>query len=202
MWIRPRSSAASAGWSSTAPWRAVCRQPQPPQPVHQHIGERGEVQPQLIGPHRRRAGPVGEQVQLLLLDPVFHLPAGAVDFSYRRLCTGLADRTGGHHEARVALVRQILRLAHHPPFDGPGLARLIAEVPERRAGRPVRSCSIACSPPSPRPGPDSAASFLASPSTIIHLVAFAPGHRFSRQNPRVAPDHDPHLRPARTDLRR
>ena len=41
-------------------------EPQPKQPVHRHVGERSEVQPQLVGPQRGAAGAVGEQLQLLL----------------------------------------------------------------------------------------------------------------------------------------
>ena len=44
--------------------------PQPAQPVHQHAGEGGEVQAQLIGPQRGAAGAIGEQTQLLLFVPV------------------------------------------------------------------------------------------------------------------------------------
>ena len=43
--------------------------PQPAQPVHQHAGEGGEVQAQLIGPQRGAAGAIGEQTQLLLFVP-------------------------------------------------------------------------------------------------------------------------------------
>ena len=32
--------------------------------------------PQWIGPHRRGDGAIGEQIQLLFLDPVLHLAAG------------------------------------------------------------------------------------------------------------------------------
>lgn len=38
--------------------------------MHQYIGEREEVQPQLVCTHRVRAGTVGKQVELLLLDTV------------------------------------------------------------------------------------------------------------------------------------
>jgi hypothetical protein len=41
------------------------RQAQPPQGLDQRIGQRGEVQPQLIGPQSLRAHPVREQAQLL-----------------------------------------------------------------------------------------------------------------------------------------
>ncbi len=46
--------------------------------LHQRTGERGAVQPQLAGPHRMAAGAVRKQIQLLLLDAVLALAAGAV----------------------------------------------------------------------------------------------------------------------------
>ena len=49
------------------------------QRLEQHVGHRGEPQPQLVGAHGRGRGAIGEQVELLLLDPVLHLAAGAVD---------------------------------------------------------------------------------------------------------------------------
>ena len=57
----------------------VCRQADPAQRLEQHVGERGEPQAQLVGAHGRGRGAIGEQVELLLLDPVLHLAAGAVD---------------------------------------------------------------------------------------------------------------------------
>lgn len=49
-----------------------------PQRDQQQIRHRRKVQPQLIGPHRFTAGAVGEQEQLLFLDAVLHVTAGAV----------------------------------------------------------------------------------------------------------------------------
>ena len=43
---------------------SLCRQADPPQRRHQHVGERREPQAELIGAHRRRRGAVGEQVEL------------------------------------------------------------------------------------------------------------------------------------------
>src|SRR5512135_100869 len=51
---------------------------QPTQRIQQRIRDRGEEQPDLVGPHRAGTGAVGEQVQLLLLDPVLRLAAAAV----------------------------------------------------------------------------------------------------------------------------
>jgi hypothetical protein len=45
----------------------------------QNIGERRESQPELVGAQGRRRRAIGEQVELLLLDPVLDVAAGAVD---------------------------------------------------------------------------------------------------------------------------
>src|ERR1700722_4440421 len=37
-----------------------------------------EPEPQLVGSHPMGTGPIGKQIHLLLFDPVFHIPAGAV----------------------------------------------------------------------------------------------------------------------------
>jgi len=55
--------------------------PNTSQLVENHVGKRGKPQTELIGLHGRRAGPVGEQVQLLLLDAVFHFPRAQYSFS-------------------------------------------------------------------------------------------------------------------------
>src|SRR3974390_1506161 len=45
-------------------------QADPPQSTKEHIGHRGEPQPQLIGPHGPSRRAVGVKVELALLDPV------------------------------------------------------------------------------------------------------------------------------------
>jgi len=50
-----------------------------PQRVEQQIRDRGAVEAQLIGAHRRRARPVGKEHELLFLDSVLHLAARAVE---------------------------------------------------------------------------------------------------------------------------
>ena len=52
--------------------------------MHQHIGEGDEVQTELVGTHRVVTGAVGKQVELLFLDPVFHVASGAVEFLVQR----------------------------------------------------------------------------------------------------------------------
>ena len=47
--------------------------------LHQHVGKRGEPEPELVGPHGGGTGAVGIKVELALLDAVFHLAALTVD---------------------------------------------------------------------------------------------------------------------------
>lgn len=61
-------------------------QSDPSQGAEQDIGHGGEPEAQLVGAHGSRRGPVGEQVELAFLDPVFHVAARAVD--------RLVERTG------------------------------------------------------------------------------------------------------------
>src|ERR1700740_1479998 len=49
------------------------------QRANQHIGHRSEPQPQLVGTHRARRSAVGEEVELALLNAVFHVAAGAIE---------------------------------------------------------------------------------------------------------------------------
>ena len=51
-------------------------QPQPAQPFHQRLGQRGKIEPQLVALHFVGRKPVGEQDHLLL-DAVLHLAEGA-----------------------------------------------------------------------------------------------------------------------------
>ena len=50
-----------------------------PQCAHEYVGHRSEPQAQLVGPHGRRRGAVGVEVELTFLDAVLHVAAGAVD---------------------------------------------------------------------------------------------------------------------------
>ena len=50
------------------------------QGAQQHVGHRIEPETELIGPHGCGRGAVGMEIELALLDPVFHVFAGAVYF--------------------------------------------------------------------------------------------------------------------------
>src|SRR5262245_57225232 len=59
-------------------WRMI--QPNSAHRTHQHVGHRSKPQPQLICPHAGRRGAIRIEVELALLDAIFHVTARAVDF--------------------------------------------------------------------------------------------------------------------------
>ena len=105
-------------------------QAQAPQAVHENIGKGRKIQPQLVGAQRRRAGAVGEQVELALLDTIFHVAAGAIRLLVEPLRPRHLAAQAGHHEARVGPLRQMLRLGHHPACAAPGGPGPVAKLPE------------------------------------------------------------------------
>ena len=90
----------------------------------EQIGDRREpepelVCPELVCPERVARGSVREEIQLLLLDPVLHVAAGAV-----QVLVQLARGPGrgvqfGHDEARVGALREMLGLADDPARPRP-----------------------------------------------------------------------------------
>ena len=119
---------------------------EPSQRMQQHIGERREVQAQLVGAHRVRAGAVGEQVELPLLDAVLHVPARAVQLLVQPPGRRLAPRHGGHHEtwvrpplARCSALPTTRRARVHD------LRVRYSKSRKRRAGLPVRWCAARAS---------------------------------------------------------
>ena len=87
--------------------------PIPPQGVDQHIGEGREPQPELIGGHGGRRRAVGEEIELLLLDTVFHVAPRTVDPLVQPAAADLIRVQGGNDEARIGSFRQVLGLGHH-----------------------------------------------------------------------------------------
>ena len=53
--------------------------------VQQDVGQGRPVEAQLVGPQGGTAGAVGKQGQLLLLDAVLHIAAGAIQVLIQRL---------------------------------------------------------------------------------------------------------------------
>ena len=158
------------------------------------------MQPQLVGQHRGAAGAVGEQAQLLLLDPVLHFAAGAVQVLVQAPGVGALRRQAGDHEPRVRPLGQVLRLAHHAPDAGPAVQRAVAEVPAapgRLPGAPGLGPRLAQLRLQRRGQPPVAR----QTQHVVDVVVLAPAHDRLAAEPRVAAHQDPRLRPARPDVR-
>lgn len=83
-----------------------------PDSFQEHVGRGGKQQSQLVGPPTVAARPVGKEPELLFLDPVFHLAAGAVNVVVDGL--GVAWE-GRDHKARIAPLVAVLGLGDDPP---------------------------------------------------------------------------------------
>ena len=77
----------------------------------QDIGHGGEPEAKLVGAHGGCGGPVGEQVELALLDAVFHLASGAVEVLVEVPPVDGVPAERGDDEARIGAARKPLRLA-------------------------------------------------------------------------------------------
>ena len=77
---------------------------------------------------------MGRQIQLLLLDAVFHLTAGTADLLIGGLSGVVPGRQRGGHEAGIGTSGQQLDFGHHPPVAGStvegGVAKVLKE-PDR-----------------------------------------------------------------------
>jgi len=100
------------------------------QAFHQHIGERGHQEAELIGAEGVGGGAISKQVELLFLDAVFHLSASTVDLLIEGLSGIVASRQGGDDEAGVGAAGQDLGFGHHAALAGPALLGAIGEVGE------------------------------------------------------------------------
>ncbi len=99
------------------------------QGVEEDRGEGGEEESELVGGVAGGGGPVGEQVQLLLLDRVLHVAPRAVD----ALVVG-PGREGvgqrGDDEAGVGLAGQVLGLGDDPALAEPACEGGVEELGE------------------------------------------------------------------------
>src|SRR4029077_6894529 len=102
-----------------------------PQHREQEMGEGRKPEPELVGGHPARAGALGKEVLLCLLDAIFHFSARAVKLLVEcggcKALFGLADEAFsgkvGNHKARIRPFGQDLGFAHHPARAAPTLAR-------------------------------------------------------------------------------
>ena len=98
------------------------------QRAEQYIGHRGKPQAQLVGAHRRRRGAVGEQIELTLLDAVFHIAAGAVDLLVEPLRLGLLAAERGDNKAGIGFAPCPFGLSNDPALAAPAVARRPGEL--------------------------------------------------------------------------
>src|ERR1700736_5703710 len=100
--------------------RALCSghlgalQPQSPQRFHQTVGDRRKVQPQLIRPHIRGRGPIGEKSQLLFLNTILRLAPSTIKLLVQDAGLHGCRSQRGHRKAGIFPFRQILRFPNHP----------------------------------------------------------------------------------------
>ncbi len=166
--------------------------------MQQHVGERREVQPQLIGPHHRRARAIREQPQLLLLDTILHLATGAVDALVQPLRSESLPTQVGDDEPRVGPLGQVLRLANHPTRSAPALARAVAKV--TKAPRPLPGVTMRLARLI-HPLAQHAHQTAVARQTqhIADIVRLTPVHQPLAAKSRVATDVDARPRPALPD---
>ncbi len=74
------------------------------------------------------AGPIGEQVELALLDAIFHLAACAIHRLVEMPRADLGAFQRGDDEARIGVPTGPLGLADHPPGAAPAFQRAPGEV--------------------------------------------------------------------------
>ena len=100
------------------------------QGVHEHVSGGGQIQPELIGAHRCRAGPVGEQIQLLFFYAVLHVAPRTVEVFVESAGPQAFRRQGGDDESGIGAFLQELGLADDASLRGPTVASPVAEILE------------------------------------------------------------------------
>src|SRR5205085_9830534 len=110
--LQPNRIALGAGQS-----RSV--QSEPAQILHQDVGHRGEVEPELIGTHRGRTGSVGEQTPLLFLDPVLHVATSAVGVLVDVARSQPARRHRRYNETWIGSFSQMFGFGDNAAFPAP-----------------------------------------------------------------------------------
>ena len=142
-------------------------------------------------------GPVGEQVELLLLDAVLHFAARAVQFLVENPRPRPLATQGSHDEAGVeaARTRQPFRLRDHPPRPAPrrsGPVTEVAEPPRRSAGRDAAAARLAQLPADAL----RQAGVAGQAEQVVDPIVFAPRHEIVAAKAAVAANDDFGLRPA------
>src|SRR5690625_4523509 len=175
------------------------RQADPTEGAEQDVGQGREPEAQLIGAHAAGGGAVGKEIELALLDAVFHVAARAIEALIEPASRNLAGLQRGDDEARVGLVAQPLRLGDHAPPARPAVQRRPEEVlvaPDRPAA-----------PPGLLLGPLDLAGDLPGQAGVagqakeeLDLIGLAPGHQLLAGEAGIAAQQNAGARPARADL--
>ena len=135
-------------------------------------------------------GTVGEESQLLLLDPIFHLPSGAVDLVMDLLRTAFE---GADDKARVGAQGMVFSLDDNAagaipragPILDPTKLPLLAWVLLEGLLSSLHQGPRQCQEPL----------VFGQTNNVIHVVAFAPTKHLPTAEARVGPQDDPHLGP-------
>src|ERR1700747_949118 len=96
----------------------------------QHIDHLGETQTQLVGAHGVSRGTVGVEIELALLDAVFHLAAGAIELFIEVASLVFLSCQRSDDKARIGLAASPFRLGDNSPFAAPAVAGPPGEVLE------------------------------------------------------------------------
>ncbi len=156
----------------------------------QEVAERGEQQPELVGPPDVTTGAVREQAELLFLDPVFHVAPRTIDVFVQRL--GVA-RQVGDQEPWIFALGSMLGFEDHLAgvFPGAGGIGKLTEDPLffRGGGKLGLRCLA------PRRRKLQKAVVLGQAHEITDAVAFAPGQNPPSAEARIGPEDDFHLGP-------
>ena len=160
------------------------------QSFHQHVGERGEQQAELIGPPQMATGAIGEQAELTFLDPILHLAAGAVHRFVERL-RFVAQI--GHHEAGIGALGVVLGFGDQPAMTRPAAGAVVkfAEDPLSLLG-PGEGAGRLFAPPL---GLRQQAAVLGHADDVMDVMALAPRQQQRTAEAGVTAEDDAHSRP-------
>ena len=101
------------------------------------VGKGTQPESQLIGGHCMGAGTIGEQILRLFLDPVLHVPPGAVKVLVETACIEHIFAQMGHYKARVLAPVKKLGFAYNATRTAPTLQCAVLELDEA-AGWQIR----------------------------------------------------------------
>jgi hypothetical protein len=158
------------------------------------VGKGGEPEPELVRSHGHGRGAIGEQVELLLPDPVLDVAAGAVDVLVQG--TGVDGPGGerGHDQARVCSLGQVLGFRHDAARPAPAVERAPEEVGEA-AGRTAAIQALGLGRGQIVGDGADQALVTRQPEDVIDAMGLAPRHELVAGKARIGAQQDLHMRP-------